>query len=262
MKYSPALPEKNDNVSHNKPLAECALLLSGAALIFATAYALLGFFVDLAADSISFETESALFSSRAIQYDLTDGTQEDKRKELQQLVNELRGCTDIPYPVSVHIIKSEEPNAVAMPGGHILVFEGLLKALPRRSGLAFVMAHELGHFSSRDHLRALGRSLVLYSLSALLTGGDSAISGMLAPQAALSSAQYSQTRESAADRFAVDTLACRAGTIEGATDFFEYLSAKSLEAEIRLFHYFSSHPQARERLDAIIKYADSKGYAR
>jgi len=263
MKYLPSLPEKNDNVSHNHPLSEFALLSAGLILFFGIVYLILGLLVDLAAEKISYETEAALFQALSSRVDYFDPQNDDlaeEKQRVQQIVDDLQTCTDLPYAIQVHIVKSDETNAIALPGGHIAVFTGLLQAVPQDNGLAFVLAHELGHFQNRDHLRSLGRSLVFYSLSAMLTGGNSSISGLLAPTFGLTAAQYSQARESMADRIALDTCNCRFGNINGAVDFFRYIIEMKLDSNLQIFHYFSSHPETQKRIDELKAYADSKGY--
>ncbi len=57
-------------------------------------------------------------------------------------------------------------------GSYLFVTNGLLAAVESENELAFVLAHELGHFHHRDPLQALGRSLVLITLSSLLGLGQ------------------------------------------------------------------------------------------
>lgn len=263
MKYLPSLPKKNDNVSHNHPLSEFAILCSGLTLFFVLAYFILGFLVDIAAERISYETEAALFQTFSSRVDYFDPKNDDlaaEQQRVQRIISELQVCSDLPYTIQTHIVKSEEANAIALPGGHIAVFTGLLQAIPQDTGLTFVLAHELGHFQNRDHLRSLGRSLVFYTLSAMLTGGNSSISGLLAPSFGLTAAQYSQDRESKADRVALDTYNCRFGSIDGAMDFFRYIMTKNLDSDIKIFHYFSSHPETQARINELEEYAKKKGY--
>lgn len=260
MKYAPGIPNKNDNVSHNSPLAEFGLLCVGLAAIFGIIYWILGLLVDLVADRISYEAEAALFNSIINRIDFNVDKTNKEQANVQLLIDELQKCTDLPYPITVHIINSKEANAVALPGGHVGVFTGLLEAVPDKNSLAFVLAHELGHFQNRDHLRGLGRGLVLYSLSALITGGNSSLSGLLAPTSTLTQAQYSQARESLSDEKALDIMHCTYGTISGATDFFEYILSVEDVNDIKLLHFFSSHPETQKRIEALRKYAEEKGY--
>ncbi len=64
-------------------------------------------------------------------------------------------------------------------GGHILLFQGLLDILKTENSLSFVIGHELGHFKNRDHLRGLGRGIVLTALSATFTGANSNLTSLL-----------------------------------------------------------------------------------
>ncbi len=261
MKYRPRLPRKNVNVSHNNPFSEFLLLCFSIAAIFACIYWIIGLFVDVVAERISYENEAALFNiiSSRLEVKSADGLVD--RVRLQKLVDSLQSCTSLPYPVTVHVFELQEANAVALPGGHMAVFQGLLDALPDENGLAFVLAHELAHFENRDHLRSLGRSLVLFGLSAALTGGNSSLSNVLAPTSILSGAQYSQARESMADKKALDILDCKYGHVGKADDFFTYLLLNDDPGNHTILHYFSSHPQTKERLEALYAYARLKEYS-
>jgi Zn-dependent protease with chaperone function len=67
-------------------------------------------------------------------------------------------------------VQSDAVNAMAVPGGKMVVFSGLLDSLSSTNGLMFVLAHEVGHFKNRDHLRLMGRGIVLSILAMLALG--------------------------------------------------------------------------------------------
>ncbi len=261
MKYIPSLPKKNDNISHNHPFGEFALLFTGLVLVFLFIFWTLGLFVDLAADRISYQTEVTLFKSVSshLNFQLESASKEHER--VQYLVDTLQNCTQLPYEIQVHMVQSEEPNAIALPGGNIAVFTGLLKKIDTENGLAFVLAHELAHFENRDHLRSLGRSVVFIALISIITGGDSSLSSLFLPSSSFSQAQYSQTRESLADKIALDTLFCHYGHVDGATDFFSSLLDTKLRPDTEIFHYFSSHPKLQTRISDLKKYALTQNYS-
>lgn len=48
-----------------------------------------------------------------------------------------------------HVMDKDELNAFAMPGGHIVVYTGLLDKLENEAQLATVLAHEIGHIEHR-----------------------------------------------------------------------------------------------------------------
>jgi len=54
---------------------------------------------------------------------------------------------DIQYHFAV--IKKDELNAFALPGGYIYVYTGLMKDIDDESQLAAVIAHEVGHVTAR-----------------------------------------------------------------------------------------------------------------
>ena len=181
--YRPGLPEHNDNVSHNHPLKEFAVLLSGVTAFLLLAVWSLGLLVDWAAGFISPEMEAVVFSSMQVSGAEVFKKQEQdpRRAELQRLVDKLGRCHDVGYPLQVNMAHSQQANAFAFPGGRIIVLEGLLQKVHSENGLVFVLAHEMAHFKNRDHLRGLGRGLVMTALSALLTGAGSDITKLITP---------------------------------------------------------------------------------
>nr|WP_321403549.1 M48 family metallopeptidase [uncultured Desulfobacter sp.] len=251
MDYKPVLPEINDNISHDSPVKEALVLLSGIVIFFLVAYGILGFFVDWAVTRISPEMEAAIFSGFQLPTKMISEENQPGQATLQQLTDNLRECCKIDYPVKVLIVPSETANAVALAGGTIVVFSGIFDKVRSQNGLAFVMAHELGHYKQRDHLRGMGRGIVLTALSALLTGSGSNITQLAAPGVHLTQARYSRQREAMADARALDTLVCYYGHAGGATEFFKAMGAEHDSG--RLNAYFASHPEGEARIAALEK---------
>lgn len=52
-----------------------------------------------------------------------------------------------------HIVRDSEPNAFALPGGHVIVNTGLLKMTDKPEELLGVLAHELAHQTKRHAIR-------------------------------------------------------------------------------------------------------------
>ena len=94
MQYRPALPEQNDNVSHNHPLREFVTLLTGVVGCLLAVFWLSGFLIDWAAGYISPEMETVIFSPvRTSGAAVFSGRSHDPRQtELQRLVNSLSPC--------------------------------------------------------------------------------------------------------------------------------------------------------------------------
>lgn len=261
MKYEPSLPEHNDNVSHQHPLMEFFVLLSGTVVVILVLFWSLSFFIDIAVEHISPEDEAKIYAQMGSDSWNMGMESQEVNPGLQNMLDELVQCADIGYPVKMRLVETDDVNALAFPGGNILLFSGLLKKVSSENGLAFVLAHELGHFKNRDHLRGMGRSIVLVALSVMLTGANSDISRLLAPTGSFGHAQYSQKAESNADKTALQILNCRYGHVGGATEFFETLAEMEKSNErSKLSHYFESHPQVEKRIQNIKKIAEKMKY--
>ena len=261
MKYQPALPEHNDNVSHQQPVREFFILMTGVIVIGFIGYWTLGLFVDVAVDYLSPEQEAELLSSLDIEWDLGEETMPEKQAQLQKYLEELKPCLSLPYPIRVSLVESDRINAMAAPGGKIVVFSELLHAVSSKNGLVFVLAHELGHFKNRDHLRLMGRGIILSILAFLAFGGDSGMNDILASTINLQTATYSQSRESQADQTALRALQCHFGHVGGATELFESLQSQKSDLDFGLSHYFSTHPELQEHIDNMHRFSQELNFS-
>ncbi len=254
MQYKPSLPENNDNISPIHPLKEFATLLAGMMSFLLIIYIILGFLVDFAVNRVSPELEAELFNHTPIHLLTSKPDHPDPRQQkIQQLTDELRQCVGIEVPITVHVQESENINAMAVPGGHIIVLSGLLDAIDTENGLSFVLGHELGHFKNRDHLKGLGRGIVLMVLATTISGPNSSLTRLVTPTVQLSQARYSQQRETKADSTGLRALNCYYRHVGGATEFFESMAQTQDDSIVS--HYFGSHPKMQDRISAIRKEA-------
>ena len=71
------------------------------------------------------------------------------------------------------------PNAFALPGGKVYLFNGLLAKAENADEIAGVLAHELGHLKHRDNMRGLiyngGTSFLIGLLFGDITGSSALI---------------------------------------------------------------------------------------
>lgn len=263
MKYTPKELKGNINISHTSPVKEFFILLGGILGILFIIYITLGFAVDLAASRLPFEVERKLGSLYSAFYKNTEST-EDGRK-LQALLDDLVRNTsegDNLYTQNVkyyvHLVPGPIANAIALPGGNIIVFSPLMMDVKSENEIAFVLAHELGHYADRDHLRGLGRRLVLIAASAALLGGDSSVTNFLMNSMVSIEMKFSRSQETMADLWALDLLNKKYGHVAGAVDFFDTLSGK--ETSGRISYYFATHPYPEDRITELEKKITEKGY--
>ncbi|MCM2329445.1 MAG: M48 family metalloprotease [Lysobacter sp.] len=155
------------------------------------------------------------------------------------------------------------PNALALPGGVIVVTDQLVELMDDRE-VAAVLAHELGHVRNRHGTRhVLNNSLHAFIMMALF-GDATAVAGVAAtvPTVFLNTG-YSRDFEREADSFAIGLL----GRAERSpTDFADALEAlRQYEAcfdkgeKARDWGYLSTHPGLAERREAALAAAGDAG---
>ncbi|APV48386.1 hypothetical protein BWI17_01000 [Betaproteobacteria bacterium GR16-43] len=141
------------------------------------------------------------------------------------------------------------PNAVALPGGIVIVTDSLVGLVERRE-LAAVLAHELGHVHERHGARALLRGSLRALVSAAVMGDLGALASLAGSTPAwLLQASYSRDFEDEADAFALDLLR-RAG--RSPSDFAAALrrlgKAREIDPDSDTHSYWSTHPGLAERI--------------
>ena len=246
MKYTPSLIKKNVNVSKESPIREFFILLSGLLSIIMGLYFVLGFAINILVPKISPELENTLGNSLINRFKTEENAEKDV-KALQEFADKLhQKCINIPYKFNLHIVKSSQINALALPGGHIVVFSELLNKINSENELAFVLFHEMGHFANRDHLRGIGRSLVFIVITSLLLGPDNQLVNLMVQGIQLGENKFSREQEIAADEFALRNLNCFYGDVMGAADFFNKLA--DTEEPAGFFEkYYLTHPDSKQR---------------
>ncbi len=245
--FRPVLIEGNVNVSRRSPLKEFFKLLAGIAVTAVAAYILLGMIVNAVVPFIPASVENRIGSLYTGRLKKSLSLREDK-KTRRILDTLLTGLINNRYNITISVAPSPAVNAAALPGGHIVIFEGLLKRVESERELAFVIGHEIGHFMNRDHLRGLGRRLSIALIAAIL-GNENRLSEAIVGSIDITGLRYSQKQESRADSAAL-VLLCKAyGSAEGGVSFFEKLSKEEKIPEFAYF--FSTHPSPQKRIDFL-----------
>ncbi len=258
MKYTARQPKSNVNVTPTSPLREFFVLTGVLLCIVVGIYLLLGLAVDLILPRISIDLEKNMATLFIQSIDAKDANSE-REDFVQSLIETLQArCAKLPYALKVHVREAPAVNALALPGGHIIVYTGLLDKISSENELVFVLAHEMGHYAHRDHLRGVGRAIVFITISSLLFGPDSSVSRMLAYALNITELSFSREQETRADEFALERLNCAYGHIGGATDFFEKIP--KAQDPGKFGHYFASHPENRRRISHLQIIIRSRGF--
>jgi Zn-dependent protease with chaperone function len=260
MRFVAKQPREGINVSDVHPLAEAGMLIAGLSAIFAVIALALVFFVDLALLYISADTEQRIFSSWSpdglISVEPDDVRTEKTRQLLDRLV---RYWPESPYAFRLELTKSSIPNAMAIPGGLIVITTGLLDRVESENELAFVIGHELGHFRNRDHMRQLGRGAVFgLLLTALGASEGGATLSFTITDLALRG--FSREQESNADGFGLYIVNSEYGHVNESWRFFDRIGEESRSLS-ELLVYASTHPAPGERIENLKFLARANGWS-
>ncbi|EPR17016.1 peptidase [Sphingobium indicum IP26] len=132
-------------------------------------------------------------------------------------------------------------NAVTLPGGRIILFDGLIQQAKSADEVAGVLGHELGHVRHHDTMTGLIRQL---GLSVVLGGAGGNAGNYLNGVLSLS---YGRGAETAADGVAIEQMRAAGISPAATAAFFERIGGKEEGREARAMSWLSSHPLSAER---------------
>ncbi len=173
----------------------------------------------------------------------------DGVEALEKMQDRLTLFTDLPYPVTVHVLDHPMINAFALPGGYVVFFRGLIEAAETPEEVAAVFAHEIGHVVARDPTRIALRSAGSIGVLGLLLGDFAGGAVVLFLAERMIQATYTQDAEANADSFAHDTLAAAEIKPSALATMFERLRQRYGDEEGIVAH-FMSHPALGDRIEA------------
>ena len=131
-----------------------------------------------------------------------ESPQQDKLNELvDQLEAHIPADSKANRDYKLLYIPTDVVNAGAIPGDTILVYQGLLDQMESENELMMVLGHEIGHFANRDHLRSIGKALVIRTVVSTIFGDVTFIAD--AAQI-VSSTRFSQSQETEADEYGIE----------------------------------------------------------
>jgi len=169
-------------------------------------------------------------------------------KALFTMAVRLTDGLDLPYDLSIHVLNHDMVNAFALPGGHVVLFRGLIDNADGPDEVAGVLAHEIGHVVSRDPTAAALRTAGSFGVLSLLLGDFAGGLVVLFLANQLIQADYSRAAEAAADQFAIDRLLAANVSPEALARFMDKLKAEFGD-DSAIGRHFASHPQLGDRAE-------------
>lgn len=187
---------------------------------------------------------------------LKSGPEYDRLQRIASRVLPLaRKDWDVPYTVKV--VKSDQVNAFAVPGGPIYFYTGLIELAGSDDEIASVLGHEVSHVSKRHSVKQMKKSQDLAALlalgSSLIKGGNS-VKSAAQVFAGLKSMEFSRGDETQADEFGFSYLVKAGYKPEAMADFFVKMQGKNGSGNKNL-EFLSSHPMTTKRIEASRKRA-------
>lgn len=138
-------------------------------------------------------------------------------------------------------------NAFALPGGSIVLTDGLVELSQSNSEIAGILAHELGHIEKRHTLRAL-YSAAGVGVAVMLIGGDPGhvVDSVVSQAGVLQSLAYSRDFEREADLRSVELVQAIGEDPEAFLALLDRAAGPDGEGSI-----LTTHPGTRERRDIV-----------
>jgi len=156
------------------------------------------------------------------------------------------------FKITVHVDKTDVVNAYALPGGPIIINEGLIAKAQTPDELAGVLAHELGHIENRHTFQQLARSGVVFLGVTVLTGGATGVISVLAENGqTIFGLTYSRNMETEADEFAVKQMLDAGIDPQGLGRFFALLQKEEAKDGMATPQLLRTHPASKKRREAV-----------
>ncbi|MEO8755162.1 MAG: M48 family metallopeptidase, partial [Casimicrobiaceae bacterium] len=146
-------------------------------------------------------------------------------------------------------------NAMALPGGTIVLLDGLVELANDDDALMGVLGHELGHVAAKHSLRQLLQSLGIGALAGVVWGDFSHVAANV--PIAFGILRYSRDFEREADEFGIALLQASGISTHPLADLFTTLEQRERERGVRKRGaietpaILSSHPPSDERMQRL-----------
>lgn len=214
---------------------------------------------DIHAAMISTKQEIELGSKVAQDLEKKHGLVNDQ--ELQDRINTIgqrlvlvSERKDIKY--SFKVLDSEEVNALAVPGGFIYVFKGLVDYMPTEEELAGVLGHEITHVVKKHSVNQMEKNLWTRALTMLaaVISGNSSVANLAPYLGEAIMAGYSRKDERQADDIGFQYL-----IKANYNPYAMYVAMSKLNdlPDKGSYGIFSSHPDSQDRLRSAKMKADA-----
>lgn len=159
------------------------------------------------------------------------------------------------YPLELYVVDEPVVNAFAVPGGKIVIYQGILNVFDTWEQLAAVLSHELAHVEMRHSLKQMSRSLSTYLVFSILTSDASGVSAVIIENAFMvKDLSNSRSMETEADMVGFKYLEELSINPTGMVGLFEALQAEEAmigENMQKALKILSTHPLTDDRINYL-----------
>ena len=165
-----------------------------------------------------------------------------------------------PFDFNFYVVKAQDPNAFAIPGGYIFLTTGLIVLADNEQEIAGVIGHEIAHATERHIAELIDQSkrLNLATLAAVLAGallgggkGTEAVATTAMAGAAALTLKYTRDHETEADQVGLHTLLKAGYDPKGLLTFLNKMYKTSLSMAPKIPAYLSTHPAIEDRITLL-----------
>ena len=157
---------------------------------------------------------------------------------------------------SFNLVQSKEANAFCMPGGKIVVYEGLLPYTQNEASLAIVLGHEIAHAVAKHSAEQMSKQIRqqyatqgVNILGSVLGAGDltNVATGIMQQGFSFANLKYSRDDESEADHMGLVFAAMAGYNPQEAIPFWKRMSQGNNNTN----DFLSDHPSDAKRIAAL-----------
>lgn len=180
----------------------------------------------------------------------------DRQRELETLFRRVAADLGAPgYRLELRASERIGANALALPGGVVVLTDELVALARHDDEIAAVLAHEIGHVRGRHALRHLLQNSAAGVIVASLTGDLTSATSLAATlPTVLVDSKYSRDMEREADAVARRWLDSRDLPRHRFSDILLRLEASHASRDgetLSIPEYLSTHPDTRERVESF-----------
>ncbi|MBQ9245092.1 M48 family metallopeptidase [bacterium] len=156
----------------------------------------------------------------------------------------------------IYVKEDKDINAWIYADGSIFFTSGLLDEKYNEQELAFILAHEIGHYSHKDHLKSISKQIAIMTLC-LITGRNNELSSVVNSISTVDVIKHSKSQETKADLYAGEMLYKLYGTNQGGISAMKKIEEKEKMPEF--LQYISDHPLTSTRIYLLEKQQNKFG---